>query len=609
MAWKSQKDESAANGFREIALNDAKPLTERENGCTDGAIGDQIGRPKSLKLMMPELMDITASEGWDKRGKKSYTVNHAVDGSPSGSAGEGYIRHIVAILALSSIVLANMNRQAYNQSLSSMIKPVKRPIEVSNSTESNLVLATPGTADVDIASMAEYPEIYTEDSLASSASNIESDIADPEDDRFEWDLGRVSLLQSAFAYGYTPFMIPGGRMCEIYGAKWIVFLSGFGSALCSALTPFLADYSFYLLVASRTLMGICQTGVSPALYALLTRWLPVQESNVYLPMMKVGVMIGFMLGSSISGFFHWRTTFNLVALISFIWSILWVVLISSDPNEHKFIGHQELRYIQTEIQRNNKGRKMSVGSARRRSAPWFNILTSPVVLAFMFAKFTVKLSTDAQTIQLPKYLHDVFQVSQKLNGVLNSLNFAIQAIFTGFVAWTAKEFIQRKFFGMSKTHTRRLFQGICNFGMASAYILISLNMSSLGIVCFGIVLLSITSMFGAGGEAMTPVDLTSEYSASIMAIANSVANLSGMVLPPLVSFILDGQPTSSERWNMVWWTIGTIIVTGGLAFVCFVEAELQNFRHEKKSEAQEQDCTSNEKDVMTNGIELKCNLK
>lgn len=590
--------------FREVALNDAAPeIANDDEEKVDGrkqskTESESSNRPKSLKLKLP---DMTAPHGVErKRGKKSYTLKQSGDESSKNSS-EGYLRHIVALLALSSIVLANMNRQAYNQSLSSMIRPleVASTTKAKNSTvqsEASVPSQQEDTTELKI------PEYYTEEPTTLPPSQTNESPA-VEDDRFDWDLKRVSLLQSAFSYGYTPFMIPGGRLCEIYGAKWIVFLSGFGSALCSAMTPFLADNSFYLLVASRILMGICQTGVSPALYALLTRWLPAHESNLYLPMMKVGVMIGFMFGSSISGFFHWRTTFHLVALISFIWSALWVTLISSDPSEHRFINPREVQYIQSEIQRENKGRKMSVGSARRQAAPWFNILTNPVVLCFMFAKFTVKLSTDAQTIQLPKYLNDVFQVSQELNGVLNSLNFAIQAIFTGFIAWSAKECIQRKLFGASKTQVRRLFQGICNFGMASAYILISFNMSSLAIVCFGIVLLSIASMFGAGGESMTPVDLSTEYSASIMAIANSMANFSGMVLPPLVSFILDGQTTSSARWNMVWWTVGAIIASGGLAFACRVEAELQEFRPEKERKSSST-IDADEKDSI-NGIEMK----
>lgn len=139
----------------------------------------------------------------------------------------------------------------------------------------------------------------------------------------------------------------------------------------------------------------------------------------------------------------------------------------------------------------------------------------------------------------------------------------------------AKEMVVRE--TLSKTGVRRLFQGINNFGTAFAYILISFNMGSLGLVCGAVIFLAVSSMFGAGGEAVLPIDLTTEYSASIMAIANSTANLSGIVLPPIVSFLLDGQLSDSQHWNYVWWFLSGVMILGGLAFGCFVEADVQDF--------------------------------
>lgn len=150
---------------------------------------------------------------------------------------------------------------------------------------------------------------------------------------------------------------------------------------------------------------------------------------------------------------------------------------------------------------------------------------------------------------------------------------------------------------MNKTGVRRLFQGINSFGMALAYILMTFNMSSLGIVCCAVVLLSITSMFGAGGEAVTPVDLSTEYSASIMAIANSTANLSGIVLPPMTSFVLSNNFESSEHWNLVWRLLAAIIIGGGLAFSCFVTAEIQDFSQDKDDAKKAQNNGSIEMEV------------
>lgn len=168
------------------------------------------------------------------------------------------------------------------------------------------------------------------------------------------------------------------------------------------------------------------------------------------------------------------------------------------------------------------------------------------------------------------------------NGMLSATNFAIQGLLTGFVAWGAKEFVTRRLFGLDKTGVRKLFQGICNIGMGLAYILITFNMGSLSVVCTAIILLSLAAMFGAGGESVLPVDLSLEYSASIMAITNSTANLSGIVLPQIVALILDDQQSNPELWNRVWLVVGGFIISVGVVFIFRAEAEIQDFSKKPK---------------------------
>lgn len=167
------------------------------------------------------------------------------------------------------------------------------------------------------------------------------------------------------------------------------------------------------------LIGLCQTGVSPALYALCARWLPPEESSIYLPLIKVGVMIGMFSGALISGFLNWRMTFYVTGLIGLVWSIIWMIYVTSDPSEHKMINQTELDYIIDKIQETNKGRKLSARSTRNQSAPWFNIITNRVVIVFMITKFTVKLATDTQSIELPMYLSNVFHVDKEIVSIDN----------------------------------------------------------------------------------------------------------------------------------------------------------------------------------------------
>lgn len=183
-------------------------------------------------------------------------------------------RHVVACLALSSIIIANTNRQAYNNSLARMERKRTIPQSGNNHSTDDQVLTTTMSQDI---SDPDQVTITAEESVTnpmpyglstedcSPTTTAPSSITSPtteevaDNDSFDWTPSQVAALQSAFNYGYMPFMIPGGRLSELYGAKWVVFLSGFGSAICSLAVPFLADTSFELLFVSRIVMGELQT--------------------------------------------------------------------------------------------------------------------------------------------------------------------------------------------------------------------------------------------------------------------------------------------------------------------------------------------------------------
>lgn len=217
-----------------------------------------------------------------------YKEEDSGNSNPAVGKKTGLLRHLIAILALSSIVLANMNRQAFNQALVSMTKKPKSALETAaDIVEAGLSTDSPTTVSANTIKNLYYDTFDTTSDLApthepqielnskfnaskpppeesdtSTVSFVELKEAslpveplDEDEDRFAWTEAQVGVLQSAFSYGYMPFMIPSGRMSEVYGAKWVVFLSGFGSAFCCLIVPLLADTSFALLVVSRVFMG------------------------------------------------------------------------------------------------------------------------------------------------------------------------------------------------------------------------------------------------------------------------------------------------------------------------------------------------------------------
>ena len=72
---------------------------------------------------------------------------------------------------------------------------------------------------------------------------------------FNWDAETQSLVLGCFFYGYVLTQLPGGRLAEILGGKWIF---GFGILLTSIFTvimPWAAKTDLKLLVAVRVIEG------------------------------------------------------------------------------------------------------------------------------------------------------------------------------------------------------------------------------------------------------------------------------------------------------------------------------------------------------------------
>lgn len=154
----------------------------------------------------------------------------------------------------------------------------------------------------------------------------------------------------AFAIGAAPLQVFGGRMAEIYGAKWVLFAAGFGTAITNFLIPHIAHYSYYLLIVVRIIMGISQSGMESALMCLFAEWLAPAETSFFISMLLFAICIGGFLGSLCSAYLltlglGWPITYYVASGLSFVWSILWLLFATSRPHDHKLLSKQELNYI------------------------------------------------------------------------------------------------------------------------------------------------------------------------------------------------------------------------------------------------------------------------
>ncbi len=92
-----------------------------------------------------------------------------------------------------------------------------------------------------------------------------------------WSEERLGILLSAFYWGYILSQIPASLIAFRYGGHIVLCAALAGWSLQTLLLPVLVSSLFPLLLASRIALGVFEGAVFPSVYAMLTRWMPLDE--------------------------------------------------------------------------------------------------------------------------------------------------------------------------------------------------------------------------------------------------------------------------------------------------------------------------------------------
>ncbi|MCG0278948.1 MAG: MFS transporter [Thermanaeromonas sp.] len=134
---------------------------------------------------------------------------------------------------------------------------------------------------------------------------------------FKADALSLNWVVSAFLLTSAVFLLPFGRLADLYGRKKI-FLAGISSytlfSLLSALAP-----NLLFLIAFRALQGISSAMIFGTAVAILTSVFPPQERGRVLGINAAAVYTGLTLGPFLGGLlthhFGWRSIFLVTFLI------------------------------------------------------------------------------------------------------------------------------------------------------------------------------------------------------------------------------------------------------------------------------------------------------
>ncbi|KAJ6627063.1 Sialin [Pseudolycoriella hygida] len=399
---------------------------------------------------------------------------------------------------------------------------------------------------------------------------------------YDWSPKTQGIILGSFWYSYMCMQVPSGRMAEELGGKWIVAISLVGSAVINIITPFVAG-SMTILVLSRIVLGVLQGGIFPACYAMLYKWMPQKERSFALANMDVGATLGSIVAASLTGYLSehgfaggWPSSFFVSGMIALVTFVIWMTCTHSIPEDHPSISDAELRYIQ---QTRGAG-KNPHGSASGRShappVPWVAMLTSPPVLAVIVSRFSLGWTFFTILTKLPAYLNDVLHVTPTENGLLNASLYTASILSSVMAGILSEKWIQEGF--ISRTKCRKFFASIASVGAALCLTAVPNAGCNKTFVMALFILANFCMGCCSGGDGPVPSELTTNFPATVFAIANMVSCSSGFVAPYVIGIILESNVGDLRYlWSLVFYMSAGLAVMGIIIFIIFGEATVQHW--------------------------------
>lgn len=132
------------------------------------------------------------------------------------------------------------------------------------------------------------------------------------------------LVTIAFNVGYMITHIPGGRLAERYGGKWVLGASILSAGFLTILTPTIVHHAGPgALVGVRLLIGFCEGPTFPSVCTLLSQWVPENERGLLCSLVLGGGEIGITCMALVNGLSvgeqNWETAFYVVGGGAILW--------------------------------------------------------------------------------------------------------------------------------------------------------------------------------------------------------------------------------------------------------------------------------------------------
>lgn len=283
-------------------------------------------------------------------------------------------------------------------------------------------------------------------SVMSYFDRIIISIAGPEIIReFSISETEMGAVYSAFLFGYTLTMIPGGRWADRFGPRLVVTLTGLGAALFTGLTALggAEVWSQFIsiagsFVAIRFVLGLATGPLYPSCARVYASWIPPRQRARVHGYVAGGAGLGGaispLLFSWLIGVTGWRMSFIWAAVATAALALLWLVYVRNTPAEHPGLS----------------GVIIHPGDVTARTqetvspaAPWAQMIQSRNLVLLTLAYFCVCYFEYIFFFWLYYYLGEIRGLPSEETGVATTVVFLAWTVMSPLGGWVSDRLVGR----------------------------------------------------------------------------------------------------------------------------------------------------------------------
>ncbi|CAB3260990.1 unnamed protein product [Arctia plantaginis] len=401
---------------------------------------------------------------------------------------------------------------------------------------------------------------------------------------YEWNKSTQEIIMYSFFVGYTSMQMPMGWFAQKFGGKIPIMVAlGVNGVLCIC-TPWIVLMGGWISTSvCRLLQGMTQAAFYPSMHTMLAKWTPLRERARLTTYAYSGSPIGTIIAFQISGFladnpaFGWPVSFWLFGSLSLIVCGLIGYFGAALPHEHPNISAEELVYIMEDCDADMV--------PKRRKTPWREMLKCPSIWGILITQSGSSAASLLIMAEIPLYMRNVLGVELKKNGIYSSLPYMAMSVMS-LIFGNLADFVSNR--NILKVVNIRRVGNTIGMAVSGLFLLaFSFTKNTLLAVCLLILAMAMHSGINVG-FTVNQIDLAPNFAGSIMALGNMMGNLTGLLVPVVVSNIV-ADVKNPRQWQIVFIIFTAIQFISNTIFVIFAKAEVQpwNFYGDEERDSEE----------------------